>query len=54
VITPSPSDLEVARRVALSPEAESPDQAKRRVIAGLDVGFKAMKAEPAKGIVDHE
>jgi hypothetical protein len=54
VIAPPAPDLEVARRVAFSPEAESPDEPDRSAIAGLNVRFQAVKPKPPKRIVDHE
>ncbi len=54
VIAPAGVNVEVAGRVPFAPEAKSLDQATRSVVAGLDVRFQTVKAQPAKCMVNNE
>src|SRR5882672_7906508 len=40
--------------MALAPEAQSPDQPKRRLVAGLHVGLQAMQAQATESVGDRE
>ena len=45
VVAPAPADQQVARRVALQPEARAARERDRRRVAGLDVGLQPVQRE---------
>jgi hypothetical protein len=54
VIAPPAVHGEIAWRVAFAPKAQPSHERDRRAVAGLDVGFEAVKPKASKRVVDHE
>src|SRR5262249_3351212 len=54
VVAPAPPDLEVSRREALLPEAESSRQLAGGMVPRLDVRLQAVEAEAPEGVAQDE
>lgn len=54
VIAPAAGDLQVARRVALEPEAVAGGHPARRFVLGLDVGLDAVKSQAPESVPQGE